>query len=106
MTDGPAAIDQAAPATLEDLLRSAEECAVQAQLAASMTDPAYDGAAGVHAQRLGLVAGSSATAWAEASQAWSALAVARMRSGAKLDEEPKDPRAALRQRATAARPGR
>lgn len=86
MTDGPAVQVELLP--LRELLVRAQSCAEQATRSACAedTDPT---AAGLARQ---------ATALAEASQAWSALAVARMRAGHKLDDEPKDPRAALRVR--------
>ncbi|MEV0608114.1 hypothetical protein AB0I61_17285 [Polymorphospora rubra] len=81
-------------ATLEQLLHAAEDCAARAQVEAGMAavDDSVPAVTGV-------LAASRSAAWAQASQAWSALAAVRIRAGARLEvpEEP-HPRDALRQR--------
>ncbi len=77
------------PAPLSEILGRAETCANEATALAWLLE--RDEATTTRA--------TQAIAFAEISRAWSDLAVARMRAGDRLDEEPVDPREQLRRRA-------
>lgn len=105
-TDGPATVEaDKALMSLEEILLLAETTARAATDAASTLGPTDDSVPAVSAYATGVLTASSAGALAQASQAWTALAVARMHAGAKLavPEDEKDPRAALRKRVPAAK---